>query len=587
MNNKNKTKLCLSIAASLSLVTGCQLMNDTVTSQGKSQGKHGEILVETTVVNGQLSNIEIIKQKENRVLAKAVYKNVTQAMLDTNSVDVDGITGATVTSDAYKMAVKNSLETAGITLFAASSAGINTNAKKDVTDYTFDVVVIGAGGAGFSAALEVVNANNSAVIIEKMPIIGGNSLISGAEMNVAGSWVQNNLGVKDSKSLFIEDTLKGGDYKGNKEMVTVMVDNAVKSAEWLRDYVGVEFYSDQLFQFGGHSVQRALIPKGHTGAEVISKFEEKAKQLNLPIHTNTTATNLIMDETGKVIGVSALHKGKKITYHANKAVVMATGGFSANIEMRKKFSPALDERYGTTGHAGGTGDGIVMAEKIKASTKNLGFIQTYPICNPDTGAIALIADSRFFGAILVNQEGNRFVEELERRDVISNAILNQTGKYTYVLWNKDIDKKAKTIGMHTGEFADLNSRGLMFKVDSIVEAAKKFNIPLDTLNKTISSVNDYAAMGKDKAFNHRAGLVNLSKGPYWIMKASPSVHHTMGGIETNIKAEVIGSNGKKIKGLYAAGEVTGMTHGTNRLGGNAYTDIIVYGRIAGQQAILN
>lgn len=156
----------------------------------------------------------------------------------------------------------------------------------------------------------------------------------------------------------------------------------------VRDYVKVEYYPNQLFQFGGHSVKRALIPKGHTGAEVIGKFAKKAEEVGLPIHTNTTAERLLMDNNGRVVGVEATKNGKKITYHAKRGVVVATGGFSANVAMRKQYNPELDERYGTTGIAGGTGDGIVMGEKIHADTRNLGYIQTYPICNPETGAIA-------------------------------------------------------------------------------------------------------------------------------------------------------------------------------------------------------
>ncbi|MGI2258310.1 flavocytochrome c [Shewanella sp. GXUN23E] len=581
MQLKNSA-LVISMVAT-AVIAGCAATNEIIKAKGKAQGKHGEVVVETTFQNGQITQIDVLEQKENKVLAKAVYKDVRQAIIDNNSVDVDGISGATVTSNALKQAVADSVKAAGVTLVAASAAGGKKQAAQP-TDYTYDVVVIGAGGAGFSAGLEAVEHGASAVIIEKMPIIGGNSLISGAEMNVAGSWVQKNMGITDSKALFMEDTLKGGDYKGDPEMVKTMVDNAVEAAEWLRDYVEVDFYPNQLFQFGGHSVKRALIPKGHTGAEVIGKFAAKAEKVGLPVHTNTTAQRLLMDNSGRIVGVEATKNGQKITYHATKGVVVATGGFSANIAMRKQYNPELDERYGTTGHAGGTGDGIVMAQKIKAATRNLGYIQTYPICNPETGAIALIADARFFGAILVNQEGKRFVEELERRDVISNAILEQTGGYTYVLWNKAIDNVAGTIDMHPGEFADLNSRGLMFKVDSLEEAAAKFNIPLASLQATIKDVNHYAATGKDEAFNHRAGLVNLSEGPYWILKAKPSVHHTMGGLVTDTKTHVLDTNGKVIPGLYAAGEVTGLTHGTNRLGGNAYTDIIVYGRIAGQQA---
>ncbi|TVL02541.1 flavocytochrome c [Shewanella algae] len=581
----NKSVLGVAVSTAV-VITGCQVTHEIIKSQGTAQGKHGEIQVETSIQDGRIVAIDVLKQKENPVLAAAAFKDVKQAIIDNNSVDVDGVSGATVTSNALKKAVAASVEAAGVTLVAATATAKHGEALTPA-EYTYDVVVIGSGGAGFSAGLEAMEAGASAVIIEKMPIIGGNSLISRAEMNVAGSWVQKNMEITDSKELFIQDTLKGGDFKGDPEMVKVMVDNAVDAAEWLRDYVKVEYYPNQLFQFGGHSVKRALIPKGHTGAEVIGKFAKKAEEVGLPIHTNTTAERLLMDNNGRVVGVEATKNGKKITYHAKRGVVVATGGFSANVAMRKQYNPELDERYGTTGIAGGTGDGIVMGEKIHADTRNLGYIQTYPICNPETGAIALIADSRFFGAILVNQNGERFVEELERRDVISHAILEQPGRYTYVLWNKDIDDVAGTIGMHQGEYKDFTSRGLMYEVNSIEEAAKVFNIPLENLKKTIKDVNHYAKTGKDEAFNHRAGLVDLSKGPYWILKATPSVHHTMGGLVTDTKTHVLNEQGKVIPGLFAAGEVTGLTHGTNRLGGNAYTDIIVFGRIAGQQAAAN
>ena len=581
MKFKKKT---LSILILFFVLTGCHNTDNIVKAQGQAKGKHGDIVVETTFKNGHITQIDVLKEHENKVLAAAVYQGVKQAIIDNNSIDVDGISGATYTSKGLKNAVKASIKAAGVTLVAAAKTSGSKDKAADPSNYTYDVVVIGAGGAGYSAGLEAKEMGSSAVIIEKMPIIGGNSLISGGEMNVAGSWVQKNMGVTDSKALFIEDTLKGGDFKNDPKMVETMVNNAVDASEWLRDYVEVEFYPNQLFQFGGHSVKRAIIPKGHTGAEIMSKFAKKAKEVDLPVHTNTKAEHLITDGNGKVIGVAATKNGKKITYHANKGVVIATGGFSANVEMRQQYNSELDNRYGTTGQKGGTGDGIIMGEKVNAGVANMEYIQTYPICNPETGAIELIADARFFGAIIINQNGERFVEELDRRDVISNAILNQDGRYAYVLWNKTIDDIGGTVDMHQGEFADLNGRNLMFKVDTLEQAAEKFNIPVAKLKQTVADVNHYAKSGKDEAFNHRAGLVDLSKGPYWIVKATPSVHHTMGGLMTNTKTQVLNTEGQVIPGLYAAGEVTGLTHGTNRLGGNAYTDIIVFGRIAGEQA---
>lgn len=224
-----------------------------------------------------------------------------------------------------------------------------------------------------------------------------------------------------------------------------------------------------------------------------------------------------------------------------------------------------------------------MAQEVGAALTNMESIQTYPIANPKTGMISLLADTRFDGAILVNQEGKRFVEELERRDVISKAILAQTGGYAYQIWNDDIDAISKTKEAHKAEYDELIREKLLVKADTIEEAAKFFDIDVDSLKETLAKVNAYAKEGEDKEFHHRGGLVSLEKGPYYIEKASPSVHHTMGGLVINEKTEVLDENGKVIPGLYAAGELTGVIQGKNRLGGNAITDIITYGRIAGKE----
>ena len=224
-----------------------------------------------------------------------------------------------------------------------------------------------------------------------------------------------------------------------------------------------------------------------------------------------------------------------------------------------------------------------MAQKVGAQLQNMEYIQTYPIANPKTGMISLLADTRFDGAILVNQEGKRFVEELDRRDVISKAILAQTGGYAYQIWNDKIDAISKTKEAHKSEYDELIREGLLVKADTIEEAAKFFDIDVNNLKETIAKVNEYAKTKDDKDFHHRGGLVSLEEGPYYIEKAVPSVHHTMGGVVINEKTEVLNEKGEPIPGLYAAGELTGVIQGKNRLGGNAITDIITFGRIAGKE----
>ena len=479
--------------------------------------------------------------------------------------------------------MKDAIKKSGITLVAAKQA--TTNKNELPAEQTFDVVIVGSGGAGLSAAIEAAEAGKSVAIVEKMPTVGGNTLISGGEMNAPGNWVQKNLGITgDSVEAYYNDTMKGGDNIGDPKLVHLMAEKALESAEWLRDDVHVEFLSDQLFQFGGHSFKRALIPKGHTGAELVSKLKAKAEELGVKIFLNVKAEELIQDVNGRVTGVKATDKTKKeVKFLANNGVVLTTGGFGSNVEMRKQYNKEYDERYKSTDTVGTTGDGIVMAQKVGAQLQNMEYIQTYPIANPKTGMISLLADTRFDGAILVNQEGKRFVEELDRRDVISKAILAQTGGYAYQIWNDKIDAISKTKEAHKAEYDELIREGLLVKADTIEEAAKFFDIDINNLKETIAKVNEYAKTKDDKDFHHRGGLVSLEEGPYYIEKAVPSVHHTMGGVVINEKTEVLNEKGEPIPGLYAAGELTGVIQGKNRLGGNAITDIITFGRIAGKE----
>ena len=502
-----------------------------------------------------------------------------------SSTDVDLVSGATFSAKGFIDAVNDAAKKAGVTLAKADKKALKKAARELPKTSNYDVVVIGAGGAGFSAAITARNAGANVVLLEKMPAVGGNSLISGAEMNVAKNWVQPKLGINDdSPELHAQDTFKGGDGKGDMKVINVMTHQALDAAKWCRDYLGVRFEDDNLFFFGGHSRKRALIPVGHTGTEFIAKFQAKADELGIPVITNMKAEELIKNKDGRVVGVKATMDGSEYTFNAKGGVVLATGGFGANPEMVKKYNPKIDERFKTTDAPGTTGEALYMAERAGAELVNMGYIQTYPICDPLSGAIELIADARFDGAIMLNQEGKRFVEELQRRDVLSEAILNQTGRYCWVLWNDKIGSISNTVKAHANEYEAFTKQGIMTTCDDLKCIADFTKIPFDQLQKTVKRVSDMAGKGNDKDFNHRSGLVDMQQGKYYVIKAVPSTHHTMGGVRINEKAEALTAEGKVIPGLWAAGEVTGVTHGTNRLGGNAYTDIIVFGRIAGEAA---
>lgn len=556
-----------------------------VTTQGTGVGKHGDVTVAVTFDSGKIKDIKIVKQQENPVLAAKVFTDLKQHAIDTNSVQLDAISGATFSSKGFLDAVADAAKKAGVTLSKADKKAIKKAVKALPKESSYDVVVIGAGGAGFSAAIEAKNAGANVVLLEKMPAVGGNSLISGAEMNAAKNWVQPKLGINDdSPELHAEDTYKGGDMKGDMNVIKVMTHNALDAAKWCRDYLGVRFEDDNLFFFGGHSRKRALIPVGHTGTEFITKFQAKADELGIPVITNMKAEELIKDKSGRVVGVKATMNGASYTFNAKGGVVLATGGFGANPEMVKKYNPKIDERFKTTDAPGTTGEALYMAERAGAQLVNMGYIQTYPICDPISGVIELIADARFDGAIMLNQEGKRFVEELQRRDVLSEAILKQTGGYCWVLWNDKIGSISNTVKEHPTEYEAFTKQGIMATCDDLKCVADFTKIPFDSLKGTVNRVSSMTGKGNDKDFNHRSGLVDMTQGKYYVIKAVPSVHHTMGGVRINEKAQALTAEGKVIPGLWAAGEVTGVTHGTNRLGGNAYTDIIVFGRIAGKAA---
>ena len=556
-----------------------------VTAEGTGVGKHGDITVAVTFDAGKIQDIKIVKNAENPILAKKVFTDLKDQVVALSSTDVDLISGATFSAKGFIDAVNDAAKKAGVTLAKADKKALKKAARKLPKTSNYDVVVIGAGGAGFSAAITARNAGANVVLLEKMPAVGGNSLISGAEMNAAKNWVQPKLGINDdSPELHAQDTFKGGDGKGDMKVINVMTHQALDAAKWCRDYLGVRFEDDNLFFFGGHSRKRALIPVGHTGTEFIAKFQAKADELGIPVITNMKAEELIKDKDGRVVGVKATMDGSEYTFNAKGGVVLATGGFGANPEMVKKYNPKIDERFKTTDAPGTTGEALYMAERAGAQLVNMGYIQTYPICDPLSGAIELIADARFDGAIMLNQEGKRFVEELQRRDVLSEAILNQTGRYCWVLWNDKIGSISNTVKAHANEYEAFTKQGIMTTCDDLKCIADFTKIPFDQLQKTVKRVSDMAGKGNDKDFNHRAGLMDMQQGKYYVIKAVPSTHHTMGGVRINEKAEALTAEGKVIPGLWAAGEVTGVTHGTNRLGGNAYTDIIVFGRIAGEAA---
>lgn len=425
---------------------------------------------------------------------------------------VDAVSGATLTSDALVNAVKDAAGKAGVTLSLLPVRRSTVQEPQKIKS-DFDVVVVGSGGAGFAAALTAKEHGANVAILEKMPNVGGNSLISSAEMAATGNWLQKKEGIKDSPELHYRDTITGGDFRGDPAIVRTLVYNALPAALWLRDKIGVEF-EDHLFFFGGHSVKRPLIPKGATGQEMITKLLAAAQKNDIPIYTQTKETELVKDADERVVGVKATMNGTDYSFNAAKGVVLVTGGFAANVQMRTEANPFYGAGFKTTNLPSAQGDGIVMAQKAGAQAVNLELIQTYPMCDPVSGAIELIDDACFEGAVLINQNGERFVEELERRDVMSKAILEQPGKYCYALFNQKVEDRAHTVANHQEEVEAFSKTGVLKIGRTLEEVAAAFDIPLENLRRTVARVNEFAKTGKDTDFNYRGKFSDLSEGPY-------------------------------------------------------------------------
>ena len=552
------------------------------TFAGEGSGKGGKIQIELTLENNEIKDIVIGENNETPGYADAM-EQMKQAMLASNQIEVDGVTGATFSSKGFLEAVKDAFAKSGLAESDLKAKDVAPVESTMNDSYEADVVVVGAGGAGLSAAISAAENGAQVILIEKMNNLGGNTLISGGEMAAPGNWLQKEAGIEDDVETFYNDILKGGDNENDPALVRIVADNALNAATWLRDEIGMEF-EDYLLFFGGHSVKRSLVPKNATGVEMIQKLTAKAESLGVQIFTNTAAGKLLT-ENNTVTGVEAENNGKTITFKAGSGVVLTTGGFGSNLEMRKANNPDMDEKILSTNSVGSTGDGITMARALGAQTVDMQYIQTYPTCDPETGALLYVGDVRLEGrAILVNLEGKRFVEELERRDVISMATTQQTGGVSYLYFDEASMQAAGVAESHKTEYEDLIARGILVKADSVAEAAAHFGINAEELQATIDRYNQYCADGKDLEFNKRGELTPFEAGTCYIMKSQPAIHHTMGGLKINPSAQVIGENDQPIAGLYAAGEVTGDIHGTNRLGSDAIADIVVFGRIAGQNA---
>ncbi|MBY8573603.1 flavocytochrome c [Lactiplantibacillus plantarum] len=438
----------------------------------------------------------------------------------------------------------------------------------------YDVVIIGSGGAGLTAAIQAHELGLNPVILEKMPKIGGNTTRASSGMNAAETNVQLHHHIVDSFGDFYGETLKGGGGMNNQALLKFFTEHSALAIDWLADH-GIKL--DDLTITGGMSVMRTHRPSSMApiGGFLVTELLKQVAADQLPLFTDVKVDELLV-EAGKISGVKATTPDGAVTITAG-AVLLATGGFGANKTLLGQYRDDL-KNYQTTNQPGATGDGILLAQAIGAKLVDMDQVQVHPTVQQDTDHAYLIGEAvRGEGAILVDNQGARFVNELDTRKNVTAAIDQLGGTGAYLIFDRGIRDRVKAV-----EFYD--HIGLVKTRTDLEALATATGLDAATLKQTVADWNQAVANHNDTAFNRTTGMDrDIAAGPFYSIHIAPAVHYTMGGIAINPATQVLNQDERPIAGLFAAGEVVGGLHGNNRIGGNSIAETVIFGRQAGQQ----
>lgn len=577
-------------AALLAMGTTALAAAGTYTGVADSQiGGPGAIEVSVTVDDsGAVTAVEVTKNGDTPGISDPAVEQVPARIVELQTANVDGVSGATMTSEAISKAVLNAVEQAGLDVEAWNTKKEVVVEKAADVEMTADVVIIGAGGAGLAAAVQANQNGSSVIVVEKMGKVGGNTILAGGALNAVDDRSETAIKQNDSVEWHYEQTLSGGDYQGDPVLVHTLVSNAWDGVEWLKE-LGMEFDESKLFTVTGGLWERAhkpVMPVGTGFFDAYNRYIDTHEGVEVLL--NTRATEITVGEDGRVNGVIATGEtGNTVTLKANNGVIVATGGFAKSVELRQAYNTQwadLGESIMSTNHAGATGDGIKMMMKLGADFVQMGNIQLLPLGDPATGSLSGNIEMNVETRIFINKEGNRFVNEGGRRDEMTQALFEQTDNYMWIVMDSDKYPTGDEKNNFNESVNELIAAGRAVKGETLEELAAAMNVPAKNLIAAVDDFNAHVASGETDAFGRTLYETPIDNGPFYAAPRVPTVHHTMGGVRINQYAQVIDENGFIIPGLYAAGEVTGGIHGANRLGGNALTDTVVFGRIAGDSA---
>ena len=625
---KKKNVLASLLLAGAMFLTACGGSASSTSAAGGVSGSFtgtakgmGDVSVTLTLTDNVITDCTAKGDEETPGIGSVVIEQFPGEVVEGNTINLDSISGATITSNAFVEAAKAALTEAGLNPDDYMAKADKT-ANGETVSYDADVVVIGAGGAGMTAAMTAADAGQKVVILESQAMVGGNSARATGGMNAAKTVYQdenefdqaagvektlataaekyadnetitalaktvseqwaayqaNPTGYFDSVELMELDTMVGGKGINDPELVETLCEGTADAIDWL-DENGITLHN--VSSFGGASVKRIHRPVNEegkvvsVGAYMIPLLQENCEKRGIDIVLNTTVDTILTDANGAAVGVSGTDKdGNTVVVNAN-SVILATGGFGANLDMVTQYKPEL-AGFMTTNAAGAQGQGIEMATAIGAGTVDMDQIQIHPTVEANTAAL-ITEGLRGDGAILVNANGERFIDEVGTRDVVSAAEIAQPGSYSWLIVDQAMADASSVIQGYI-------KKGYTKTGATYEELAKELDVDPAAFANTMETWNSYVEAKNDPDFGRTSFANPLNNGPYYAIKVTAGVHHTMGGVTINSATEVLKEDGTVIPGLFAAGEVTGGVHGANRLGGTAVADFVVFGRIAGESA---
>ena len=616
-------KILLAVAMVVVVAAGLLVYTASkgTTSVGTAKGFGGDVTVTLTLADGKIIGCTAEGKDETEGVGSTAIDQLPGAIAESGSIAVDGVAGATVTSNAIKEAAAAALTAAGLNPADFQTAVAASGEKAEDSTMEADVVIVGAGGAGMTAAITAANEGKSVVVVESQAMVGGNSVRATGGMNaaktvyqdentfeqaagvektlasaaekyadnetitalaatVAEQWAAyqaNPTGYFDSVELMELDTMIGGKGINDPALVETLCEGTADAIDWL-DENGITLHN--VSSFGGASVKRIHRPVGDDGKVVsvgsymIPRLQQACEKAGVQILLSTTAEEILTDG-GKAVGIKATGAtGETVTINA-KSVILASGGFGANLDIVVEYKPEL-KGFMTTNAPGILGQGIAMAQAIGADTVDMDQIQIHPTVQYDSAAL-ITEGLRGDGAVLINAEGKRFIDEVGTRDVVSAAEVAQTGGYSWLVVDQKMADASSVIQGYI-------KKGYTVEGKTYEELAEAMGVDSAAFAETMANWNQCVADKTDAEFGRTSFANPLDTAPYYAIKVTAGVHHTMGGLKIDTNTEVLDAEGNAIPGLFAAGEITGGVHGANRLGGNAVADFTVFGRIAGKAA---